>query len=399
MKFAHIADMHIGGWSDPKMTQLGLQTFKKALQICVDKKLDFILFAGDLFNSAMPQIDLIKEVAGILKEIKDHNIPIYYIAGSHDFSASGKSMLEVLEKAGLLKNVAEFDEEGKLKFTKHNEKIKITGLMGKKGGLDKLDYLNLKKKHLEEEIGFKIFMFHAAINEFKLPEHEMIEGLPAVALPNNFDYYAGGHIHYIYKTDYGNGKLTFPGALFPNNFKELEEYKQGNFYIIDENLNIENIPLKIKDVLTFNFDATNKTPNNIKNEIINTIQKEEVNDKIILLRIKGELISGKPSEINFKSISEHFENAYYIGKNIAKLNSKKFNNLKIEQGEAKEVETKLIQNQASNKGINIEDKERLTKELIDSLNKEKEDGEKNADFNERIFSEVKTLLNLNEIYD
>ena len=81
---------------------------------------------------------MLKSATVKLKELKDKGIPVYLIAGSHDFSPSGKTMLDVLEQAGLFVNVAKgFDVDGKLKlnFTVDSKTgVKITGLLGKKGG-------------------------------------------------------------------------------------------------------------------------------------------------------------------------------------------------------------------------------------------------------------------------
>src|SRR3989338_685838 len=137
MKFAHMADLHIGGWSDPKMKEVNMETFRRAIARCIQEKVDFILFAGDVFNTAIPQIDLIKETTAILKEVKDFAIPVYVIPGSHDFSPSGKTMLEVLEKAGLIVNVVK-PMNDTLQFTVDiRTHAKITGLLGRKGGLDR----------------------------------------------------------------------------------------------------------------------------------------------------------------------------------------------------------------------------------------------------------------------
>ena len=69
------------------------------------------------------------------------------------------------------------------------------------------------------------------LEEFK-PIKEL-QGLSSTLLPTNFQYYAGGHVHYIFKTDFNGGKLTYPGALFPNNFKEVEEWQHGGLYLCD----------------------------------------------------------------------------------------------------------------------------------------------------------------------
>src|SRR3989344_5869468 len=105
MKYAHLADLHLGSWREQKMRDLSLQAFMKAIDDCVSQKVDFILFSGDLFNTSLPSLDTLKLVTKKLKELQEQQIPIYAIAGSHDFSPSGKTMLDVLENAGLLKNV------------------------------------------------------------------------------------------------------------------------------------------------------------------------------------------------------------------------------------------------------------------------------------------------------
>ncbi len=394
MKFAHMADVHIGGWSDPKMKALGLEAFRCAMGICIEKKVDFILISGDLFNTALPQIDLMMEVAGILKNCNDNNVPVYIVAGSHDFSPSGKTMLGVFEKAGLMTNVVRFDNEGNLLFTETKDGVKITGLLGKRGGLEKNDYETLNKKQLEDEQGFKIFMFHTTIDEFKPAGMEDVCGQPVASLPEKFNYYAGGHVHYIFQKKHGNGLLTFPGALFPNNFKELEEFKLGGFYLVDEASNAEYVPVKIKDVLTFAFNADGKTPEALHSEIIDEVASKNIEDKIVLMRIVGMLASGKPSDVKFNEIFRRLSSAYYVEKNIAGLDSKEFEEMQIKGGSVEDVEQEVIREHVAQLGVPELDSKELTDDLMSVLDKEKAEGEKSADFEKRIISEASKVLKL-----
>ncbi|MBI2140227.1 metallophosphoesterase, partial [Candidatus Woesearchaeota archaeon] len=57
MKFAHMADCHIGGWRDPKLRLVNAEAFQKAAAVCIEKNVDFILIAGDLFNTSLPPMD------------------------------------------------------------------------------------------------------------------------------------------------------------------------------------------------------------------------------------------------------------------------------------------------------------------------------------------------------
>lgn len=393
MKFAHMADIHIGTWREPELKELSILAFEQAIQECIDNYVGFILISGDLFHTALPQIDLLKKTAAILKQAKQHDISIYIIAGSHDFSPSGKTMLDVLEKAGLIENVTKI-KDNKLKFTLDKTGVKITGLLGRKGGLEKNDYKVLDLKSLEKEEGFKIFMFHTALNEFKPKEFEKVEGQDLASLPKNFNYYAGGHIHYIFNKKVDKyGHITFPGALFPANFKELEEFKGGGFYIVNylnNQLEIQRREIKIKEVLPIYIDANEKTPDQIEEELLNLKNFE---DKILTIRISGTLESGKPSDINFKRIYQKLNRAYSILKNTNKLTTKEYEDLEIQQGTIEEIEEKIIQQTKEIVKIPF-DKEEITKKLMDILATEKQEGEKNLDFETRIIKDVSKTLKL-----
>src|SRR3989338_11407675 len=128
MKFAHLADCHIGGWRDPELKELSIRAFENAVEICIKEYVGFVLIAGDLFNTSLPSIDLIKRTAEILNKLKEHEIDVYIIPGSHDFSPSGKTMLGVLEKAGLVINSMRIINN-KLHFVTDKTNVKITGLV------------------------------------------------------------------------------------------------------------------------------------------------------------------------------------------------------------------------------------------------------------------------------
>ena len=98
MKFAHLADCHIGSWRDPRLKDTSTNAFIKAVDKCINEKVDFILIAGDLFNTSFPRLDNLKTVVGKLKQLNDLDIPVYIVPGSHDYSSSGKTILDVLEE-------------------------------------------------------------------------------------------------------------------------------------------------------------------------------------------------------------------------------------------------------------------------------------------------------------
>jgi len=395
MKFAHFSDCHIGGWREPELRELGIETFRRAVDMCINENVAFILLSGDLFDTALPQTELIKEVAGILKKVNDHNISVYAIPGSHDFSPSGKTMIDVLDKAGVLHNVVKFNENNELEFTEDKTGVKITGMYGKKLGLERFDYERLNKDNLEKENGFKIFMFHTALEEFKPAGMEKMEAYSYRDLPKGFDYYAGGHVHYIYQTKKEEyGLITFPGPTFPNNFKELEELESGSFYIVDDNLSPRLIKIKIKDVLGLKIDVNNKSSLDAEDFIINKIKENDVKDKIVLLRVFGVLSSGKVTDINFKKIMQAAKGSYITLKNTNKLSSKETEINETENySSVKDIEEEVIAKNLENINLDIKSSEFIN-ELIKILDKQKEEGEKNTDFEKRILKDAEKILGL-----
>jgi len=406
-RYAHLADLHLGSWRDQKMRDLSTKAFLTAIDNCIQTKVDFILFAGDLFNTSLPSLDTLKIVTKKLKELHEQQIPLYAIPGSHDFSPSGKTMLDVLENAGLLKNVCNGiinpeTKELELKWTiDQKTEAKITGILGRRGLLDRSYYENLSRTNLEQEPGYKIFMFHTTITELVPKSLSMINSQPLSFLPKNCNYYAGGHIHHPVQLELPEYPLvTYTGALFPNNFPEIEQYSTGSYYLINVENNqqtIETIPLNLIKHLPLELDCSHKSPEIIVYEILNRFQNKDLTDTIITLRLEGTITHGKVSDINFKEIFDQLykQNAYFIMKNTSKLTSKEFAEIKTSASNPETIESETIQEHLQQLKTFEKDIElQLIQSLLHSLNTSKNEGEHILDFQKRIISELNRLLHL-----
>ncbi|MCP3682984.1 MAG: DNA repair exonuclease [bacterium] len=398
MKFAHLADCHLGSWRDPKLSGISTKAFTKAVDHCIRKEVDFVLIAGDLFNTSLPSIDCLKEAVIKLKGLKDKNIPVYVIPGSHDFSPTGKTMLDVLENAGLVTNVAKgnSDEKITLQFTTDPKTgAKITGMLGKKGGLEKDYYEHLDRESLENEQGFKIFMFHTMLTEFKTVDK--MDSAPLSVLPKNFNYYAGGHPHTVFQREEKDyGLLAYPGPLFPNNFKELEELGNGGFFIVEDQKATWQ-PILVYTTFPIKLDCNNLTPVEIEEKIEEKIKDKEFYDTIVTLRLSGCLKSGKITDINFRDIFSKIygKSAYFVMKNTSSLTTKDFEQIKIDTASVEDIESSLVKEHLGQSKLFDKNKEeQLTHSLISALNTEKQEGETVSVFEKRISDELANLLNL-----
>ena len=404
MKFAHIADVHLGAWREPKLQELNLETFRKAIAICIDEKVGFVIIAGDLFDVAMPSVEILKEAVSELKRLKDSSIVCIVIAGSHDFSISGKTFLDVIEKAGLCRNISKFSERDlgngdiltMLEVCEENNCI-FAGIPGKKGGLETRTFKNLQMQPLHEyENKIKIFMMHTTLTEAKPKELYFIESVDTTELPAGFDYYAAGHLHIVFESEYKGKPVIYPGPLFPNNFQELEELKQGSFCIVDvtnSGTKIERRNIRLKDVLPVHVDVSGKNPEQATQEILKSIREHDISDKILTLKISG-CIEGKTSDMDFDKINAETTGCYAMLRNTNDLTS---SNINIE------IQTKSnnihdIENEIINRYVKDE-KEWDFIPFINTLlhlDMEKQEGETVATFEARVNDEAVKILGLKE---
>lgn len=384
MKFAHMADCHIGGWRDPLLSELGDQAFVRAVSISIAEKVDFVLISGDLFNTSLPAIDRLKLVVEQLRLLKDAGIRTYTIPGSHDFSPSGRTMLDVLESAGLCRSIVRGDvAEGRLRleFTADPCGAKIAGMLGRKGSLERRYYEDLDRAHLEKEQGFKIFMFHTALSEFKTVEH--MDSAPLSLLPRGFSYYAAGHVHERMEHQALGGIIVYPGPLFPNSFKELEDLRHGGFYIWDGRPRF--MPIELKKVAQLVVDCEGRTPE----EVEQMLTEQSIGpDSIVTMRLAGRLASGRVTDIGFRQVFRHFsdQGAYAVLKNTSALTSPEFTEVKVHEESVEAIEQSLIAEQGGDVA--------LTGKLMQALDQAKGEGERTADFEARVIKAMDSLLGL-----
>ncbi|MBU1252473.1 MAG: DNA repair exonuclease [Nanoarchaeota archaeon] len=386
VRFAHLADVHLGGWKQLPLQNLNLESFRKAVDICIKEKVEFVIIAGDIFDSAFPSIDILKESFAEFRRLKEAGIPCFIIAGSHDYSVSGKTFLDVLEKSGFCKNVLDFEEKDEkiiLNPTIHRG-VAIYGYPGKTSGLEIKD---LRRIELNDAPGmFKIFMLHTTIDKAKgdLP----IDSLETAKVPPA-DYYAMGHLH----MDFRYENFVYPGPIFPNNFQELEDLEHGRFCIVDTSSGTEDpikkITLPIKGVVSLNVEVKNALLATEK--IIAELEKRDIEDKIVLLRVRGVLESGKTSDIKFSQIEEAIKrkNAYFLLRNTHELKVKE-EEIEIEVGETENIEEETIKffSEQNNSNFN-----KHIPQLMNTFVAEKQEGETTENFTNRLLDDAKKILN------
>ena len=115
MKFLHAADIHLDSplrgleaYSGAPVERLRLATRRamdNVVQICLDEQVDFLLIAGDLFDTNCRDFNAALAAAHQMQKLNRANIPVYLILGNHD------SHDEMTKKVPWPPNVVLFDHQ------------------------------------------------------------------------------------------------------------------------------------------------------------------------------------------------------------------------------------------------------------------------------------------------
>jgi len=413
-KFAHLGDCHIGANRDPVLEKLELAAFSKAMDICMRERVDFVLIAGDLFHANLPDMYVANEAVKKMREVKDADIPIYVIYGSHDYSPNGTSIIDILDSTGLIKRIVKGEDiDGKLRlgvFTDPKTKAKLVGISGRKAGLEKNYFEILDREYLEKEQGFKIFALHSAISELKPDFLAQMESIPISLLPRGFDYYASGHVHRRTESGFpGHEKVVFPGALFAGYSRDLEDSAKGEkrgFYIVSFDDKVEDVKfmeVSVCDFEYFEYDGSNKNSLQAKKDLLDKLGNVEAKNKIAVVKIKGDLSGGKTSEISSSEIRELLiENgALDVIINRYGLTSKDYVSVKVMGEDIPTIEDRLLRENIGAVKVSIEDLKgdkgaKLAQDLLRVLRQEQKLNETKKDYVERVQKHATNALGLED---
>jgi hypothetical protein len=321
-RFAHLADLHVGAWRERALSEIGLSAARAAFERCIEEQVDFIVIAGDLFDATLPDMAHVRETAEILRRVREAGIPVYATYGSHDYSPSSASVIDVLEASGLFVKLmaSEIAGEGEDALVRprfivdEGTGAKLAGLSGRQRSLEREYYRRLDHACLEAEPGFKVFVFHSALDEV-LPEHERhAESMPRSFLPPGFDYYAGGHIHTRIEAPVpgGRGLLAYPGPLLGHQYGDLERTRDAprGFYIVtaDETVtDLAFVEVPLPPVILHDLPADGRTAGEVALGLDAAVGSCDHQGAIVLIRARGTLAAGDPREVPFGAAREALE--------------------------------------------------------------------------------------------
>src|SRR4030042_954051 len=200
MRIAFISDLHFGFGRGTERAEDCWEAAEEAFEKAKD--CDLIVLPGDIFDERIPRPE---DWAKALKIFSRNKVPVVAIHGTHERRGRGLlNCVQGLEHAGFLKHVhcdsATYEFGG--------EKVTVYGMSGVPEAYAKEVLSTWNPKPTE---GFNIFMLHQSIHPYIYNPVEP-PSLKLEDLPEGFDLYVSGHIHWREKTEVKGSPFIIPGS-------------------------------------------------------------------------------------------------------------------------------------------------------------------------------------------
>ena len=228
MLFSHISDTHLGlvQYGSNEREQDVYDAFNQAIDISIKDQVDFVIFAGDIFENPKPNGNAILQMANALKRLKEKDIDSFFILGEHDVSN--------IKHQNPVPYI--YHNLGFSKYIGNGKPIEYKGIM--LVGFDKIRPPEMAQneerfwdadKSVENFSGHRILVLHQGITEF----NKFAGELQSTDLPKNFTYYAMGHLHDkdVKQFNHLKGPIVYPGSIELTTSEGIKDIKKGFFEV------------------------------------------------------------------------------------------------------------------------------------------------------------------------
>lgn len=285
-KIAHIADTHLGyrQYAIAEREEDYYEAFNNIIDNIIDKNVDYVIHSGDLFEHPKPPVKAIHEAQIAFNKLKEHNIPVYAIAGNHDIMQKSNTIIPqtLLENDNfhmitLRDNHVILDDNIYLCGMPYIHSVKHPEII-----------TEILEKMAEDASAYpyKILMLHGSIEKYFPMNYEFKNS----QVPEGFDYYAMGHIHKRVIDTFKGGKLSYPGSNERKSKVEQIDYEKKskgyNLITIDDNgLNVEFVNIKLEReiiIRTINYTKIDAELTALHSEIEDIIKTTSKKPLVIL---------------------------------------------------------------------------------------------------------------------
>ncbi|MCX7418338.1 MAG: DNA repair exonuclease [Planctomycetia bacterium] len=195
MRFIHAADIHLDsplrgleaypGAPVERLRVATRQAFDRVVELCLEERVDFLVIAGDLFDTEVKDFNAALAVAEQLRKLDQEKIPVYLILGNHD------SREEMIRHVPWPANVTLFDHKRPQTVRHPTLPVALHGMSYPKREVTE----NLVPNYPEPVAGcFNIGLLHT--NAGGNSSHAAYAPCSVEELATKgYDYWALGHVH------------------------------------------------------------------------------------------------------------------------------------------------------------------------------------------------------------
>lgn len=297
MRIFHVSDTHLGFSAFAKLDPNGglnqretdlYDSFKRFIDICLDKTPDLVLHTGDLFDSVRPSNRAISFAMEQIKRLSEAGIPFIAISGNHETPR--------LKETGNVFKILEHIPNCQFVYEGDSKKINIGGIeiICIPHATEDLFKRNVKSVSESKKDCTRIIMMHAGIlglGVFRTNEiNELI--LDSSDLDSTADYIALGHYHNFVEV---TRNCCYAGSTERLSISETGIEK--GFVDIDiTGKKRKFVELPTRKMIDFPaVNVKNLNASDVKSSILRIIESGDIDGAIVRMTIKN---LSKETEIN-----------------------------------------------------------------------------------------------------
>lgn len=286
ISFIHAADLHldspfVGLAQAPEtifedVRESTFKAFANLVDTAIDKQVDFVLLAGDLFDNEKQSLKAQVRLRAGFEKLNEHRISVYLSYGNHDYIRGNVHPVTYPD------NVYVFPGEDISRFTFEKKGEPLAAIYG-------FSYENravTSNKAAEydiavREVPFHIAMLHGSVENNT--EHDTYAPFQIrKIIEKGFHYWALGHIHKR-QVLHEDPPVVYPGNTQGRNRKETGE--KGCYHVVmgQNNVSMDFIPLQAIQFLSMEIDVSDvKEIHQLEKKIREGVKKLASTEPVLL---------------------------------------------------------------------------------------------------------------------
>ena len=356
------SDSHLGFPGEDRFEE-AFDRFKESIDIFHKNKVDFILHAGDLFDSAVPEqevwlktfkafsqnigqasglnnspgieksVDFLGQFSVLIKthfekefRVRVKGIPVIAIHGTHEFRGRDfANALDVLEESHCLVHL----HAGYCVLEKGGERVFVHGM----GGVPEKHAREALQKYSPKPIEghTNILLLHQSFTDFLPFDDDSIASLSLTDLPQGFDLIINGHLHWTDELDVDGRRFLLAGSSIFTQMKRLEAKKEKGVFLFEtSSKELTFVPFSIQRKLFYEkIEFKDARPDEVVVRVNSLVDSYLANNNfkikpLIRLKLTGTLAKGFNQSDLVLDFSRYNDKAVFsVSKNIGFVDFRK----------------------------------------------------------------------------